>query len=91
MLMIDMRNSTARITMREITAAGRRYASSPIALSSFMAGVQLTPEVLLEGRGGAQQGRRETSRSSAISCSDCCRSSTTYATWRRWAAVSPCA
>ncbi|MCA6116481.1 hypothetical protein J6524_16470 [Bradyrhizobium sp. WSM 1738] len=49
MLMIDMRNSTARITMREIAAAGRRYASSPIALSSFMAGVRLTPEVLLEG------------------------------------------
>lgn len=47
--MIDMRNSTARITMREITAAGRRYASSPIALASFMAGVRLTPEVLLEG------------------------------------------
>jgi hypothetical protein len=49
MLMIDMRNSTARITMREITAAGRRYASNPVALSSFMAGVRLTPEVLLEG------------------------------------------
>ena len=49
MLMIDMRNSTARISMREITAAGRRYASSPIALASFMAGVRLTPEVLLEG------------------------------------------
>jgi hypothetical protein len=49
MLMIDMRNSTARITMREIAAAGRRYASNPIALSSFMAGVRLTPDVLLEG------------------------------------------
>jgi hypothetical protein len=47
MLMIDMRNSTARISMREIAAAG--YASSPIALASFMAGVRLTPEVLLEG------------------------------------------
>jgi hypothetical protein len=49
MLMIDTRNSTARITMREIAAAGRRYASNPIALSSFMAGVRLTPELLLEG------------------------------------------
>ncbi|MDQ8731889.1 hypothetical protein [Bradyrhizobium sp. LHD-71] len=48
MLMIDMRNSTARVTMREITAAGRRYASNPIALASFMAGVRLAPEVLLE-------------------------------------------
>ncbi|KRQ97741.1 hypothetical protein, partial [Bradyrhizobium valentinum] len=28
---------------------GRRYASSPIALASFMAGVRLTSEVLLEG------------------------------------------
>jgi hypothetical protein len=49
MLMIDLRNSTARISMREIAAAGRRYASNPIALSSFMAGVRLTPEVLLDG------------------------------------------
>jgi hypothetical protein len=49
MLMIDMRNSTARISMREIAATGRRYASNPIALSSFMAGVRLTPEVLLDG------------------------------------------
>ena len=49
MLMVDMRNHTARITMRELAAAGRRYASNPIALASFMSGVRLTPEVLLEG------------------------------------------
>jgi len=47
--MIDMRNSTARITMGEIAAGGRRYASNPVAFSSFMAGVRLTPEALLEG------------------------------------------
>ena len=49
MLMIDMRNSTARISMREIATSGRRYASNPIALASFMAGVRLTPEALLQG------------------------------------------
>lgn len=48
MLMIDMRNSAARIDMREIAAAGRRYASSPIALSTFLAGVRFTPETLLD-------------------------------------------
>jgi hypothetical protein len=48
MLMIDMRNSTARITMREIATAGRRYTSNPIALASFIAGVRLTPDVLLQ-------------------------------------------
>jgi hypothetical protein len=47
--MIDMRNSTARIAMREIAAAGRRYTSNPAALANFMAGVHLTREALLEG------------------------------------------
>lgn len=47
--MIDMRNTTARITMHEIAAAGRRYASNPAALASFVAGVRLTPQTLLEG------------------------------------------
>lgn len=48
MLMIDMRNSTARLSLRELTGSGRRFVSNPIALSSFMAGVRLTSAALLD-------------------------------------------
>lgn len=48
MLMVDMRNTTARITLREITASGRRYVSNPIAFASFAAGLRMPPELLLE-------------------------------------------
>jgi hypothetical protein len=48
MLMVDMRNTTARISLREIATSGRRYGSNPVAFSSFMAGVQLGPDLLME-------------------------------------------
>ncbi|KNY20755.1 hypothetical protein [Methylobacterium sp. ARG-1] len=48
MLMIDMRNSTARLSLPEITAAGRRYVSNPAAFAAFMAGLRLGPEILAE-------------------------------------------
>ena len=48
MLMVDMRNSTARITLREILASGRRYVSNPIAFCGFAAGVKMTPGLLLD-------------------------------------------
>jgi hypothetical protein len=48
MLMVDMRNSNARITLREVLASGRRYVSNPIAFATFMDGLKLTPELLLD-------------------------------------------
>jgi hypothetical protein len=48
MLMIDMRNSTARISLAEIMAGGRRYVSNPAAFAQFMAGLRLTPAILGE-------------------------------------------
>lgn len=48
MLMVDMRNSTARISLREIVAGGRRYVSNPAAFSGFVAGLKLRPEILTE-------------------------------------------
>jgi hypothetical protein len=48
MLMVDMRNTTARISLREIVNGGRRYVSNPIAFNSFVSGVKLTPDLLLE-------------------------------------------
>ena len=48
MLMIDMRNSTARISLREIAAGGRRHVSNPVAFAGFIAGVRLTPDALSE-------------------------------------------
>jgi hypothetical protein len=48
MLMIDMRNSTARLPLREIVGGGRRYVSNPAAFAGFMAGVRLTPETLAD-------------------------------------------
>lgn len=46
--MVDMRNTTARVSLREIATSGRRYGSNPVAFSSFMAGVRLSPDLLLE-------------------------------------------
>lgn len=48
MLMIDMRNSTARISLREIMDGGRRYVSNPAAFSAFVAGLRLDPKILSE-------------------------------------------
>lgn len=62
MLMVDLRKSTARISLRQIQAAGRRYVSNPVAFSYFMAGVKLTPAILLETgwqRSGAASNRFE--------------------------------
>ncbi|WP_088348658.1 MULTISPECIES: hypothetical protein [Rhodomicrobium] len=50
MLMVDMRNNTARITMQEILASGRRLVSNPVAFASFMEGLVLTPDILLDPR-----------------------------------------
>lgn len=50
MLMVDFRNNTARITMQEILASGRRLVSNPVAFASFMDGVVLRPELLLDPR-----------------------------------------
>lgn len=46
MLMVDMRNSTARIGLHEIAAGGRRFVSNPAAFAGFVAGVRLTPDAL---------------------------------------------
>ncbi len=48
MLMVDLRKTTARISMREIQASGRRYVSNPVAFSYFMSGVKLSPVMLLD-------------------------------------------
>lgn len=48
MLMVDLRNSTARISLAEIISSGRRYVSNPAAFASFMQGLRLTPSILTE-------------------------------------------
>lgn len=48
MLMIDMRNSTARISLHEVATGGRRYVSNPAAFAGFIAGVRLTLDTLSE-------------------------------------------
>jgi hypothetical protein len=48
MLMVDMRNHTARLSLDEIMGSGRRYVSNPVAFSGFMAGLRLRPEILGE-------------------------------------------
>lgn len=50
MLLIDLRNTNARITMREILSSGRRWVSNPIAFASFMSGLVLTSDLLLDKR-----------------------------------------
>lgn len=50
MLLIDTRNTNARVTMREILSSGRRWVSNPIAFASFMAGLTLTSDLLLDKR-----------------------------------------
>ncbi|KAI94898.1 hypothetical protein T281_08405 [Rhodomicrobium udaipurense JA643] len=50
MLMVDLRNTNARLTMREFLASGRRYASNPIAFASFASGLRFGPRILLDER-----------------------------------------
>ena len=57
MLIVDMNNRAARITMRELVAAGRRYASNPIAFARFMAGLKPSSDLLLDRRLGPGPGR----------------------------------
>lgn len=61
MLLIDSGNTNARVTMREILSSGRRWVSNPIAFASFMSGLTLTSDLLLDKRlrqasGASQQG-----------------------------------
>src|SRR5262249_51968604 len=60
MLIIDMNNNAARMTMKELIASGRRYVSNPIAFASFMSGLKPSPELLLDRRlaGEGQPGNR---------------------------------
>lgn len=46
--MLDLRNSTARISLDEILAGGRRHVSNPAAFAAFMAGLRLSPALLKE-------------------------------------------
>ena len=48
MLSIDLRNSTARLSLEAIVTGGRRYVSAPAAFAGFAAGLRLTPELLTE-------------------------------------------
>lgn len=48
MLMIDLRNGNARLSLAEIVTGGRRYVSAPAAFAGFMAGLRLGPELLTE-------------------------------------------
>jgi hypothetical protein len=60
MLIVDMNNNAARMTMKELIASGRRYVSNPIAFASFMSGLKPSPELLLDRRlaGAGQPGNR---------------------------------
>jgi hypothetical protein len=46
MLMIDLRNGNARITLHEMMSARRDAVSNPIAFASFASGLSLPPELL---------------------------------------------
>src|SRR5579883_3349473 len=48
MLMVDLRNTTACITIEEILASGQRLVSNPGAFASFVSGLAATPNLLLE-------------------------------------------
>lgn len=50
MLLVDLRNTNARLSMPELLASGKRFASNPAALAAFFAGVRFTPDVLLDER-----------------------------------------
>jgi hypothetical protein len=48
MLMVDMRNMTACLTIEQILASGRRWVSNPVAFASFASGISATAGLLLE-------------------------------------------
>lgn len=54
MLLIDMRNTNARVGLPEILSSGRRWVSSPIAFAAFWQGFSPTADLLLDKR--LQQG-----------------------------------
>ena len=62
MLIVDMTNHAARITMNEFIAAGRRYVSNPVAFASFMSGLKPSSDLLLDHRlaGPGQSANRST-------------------------------
>jgi hypothetical protein len=62
MLVVDMNNHAAQITMKEFVAAGRRYVSNPNAFASFMSGLKPSFDLLLDHRlgGPGQSGNRFT-------------------------------
>lgn len=54
MLLIDMRNTNAKVSLREILSSGRRWVSNPIAFAAFWQGFSATADLLLDKR--LQQG-----------------------------------
>ena len=50
MLIVDMNNHAARITLKEFIAAGPRYVSNPMAFARFMSGLKPSSDLLLDHR-----------------------------------------
>ena len=48
MLIVDIRNSSARLSLAEIVASGQRYVSDPSAFAAFAAGLRLEPWLLTQ-------------------------------------------
>ncbi|PJI54270.1 hypothetical protein CTI14_17415, partial [Methylobacterium radiotolerans] len=85
---IDMRNSTARLSLPEITAAGRRYVSNPAAFAAFVAGLRLGPEILAEPEWRFAAGAAARFAFFRTLMHAECRASMTSVTWRGSAAAS---
>jgi hypothetical protein len=49
MLMVDMGNTNARLTLAEVLSSGRRYVSNPVAFASFAAGFAPRADLIMDG------------------------------------------